>query len=531
MLSDGARPQPGRPGCRRRARGRAGVDRRPALGRRVSVEGATVVVVGAGYTGKRPIYERMVELGARVVIVDEAGHWSERLVEDGVASQLGRRADHRRRGRGCRGGGRRTGRGGGAAGRRSDLLGDARAGRGAGGGRAGPSRQPGRGRRRRAQQAAHPRGVRARRPAHAEVAAGPVARRALRGRCGDRVPGRDQAGVRRERRRVRSGRLARVSPEHLLGRSSGARDHARRRSPRGQRSRRWRSTSTASSSTSTWSSKTASACSRASPRTGRPPSRRFRKPDFTARPTTAPRPVRRLVELSVQTVQAFGFARGVLHVEGKCTAKGPRIVEVNARMGGGRIHQIVEAVWGVDLIEAHLRAALGLPQQLAPSRKPRCAVVTLDRLRPGVRPSGSPAVQRRDIRDRLRAVRRRLRSGGAGSGRAGSGLLDGARGGLRRRQEPASARGRWSRTCCAIRRSSCRSTRRSEPRHGLPSCGPHAPAPALPPGPRRRSHRSETRPGSPDRTSGRSPRDKPRVRRRREAGDCVADGSTSDNGG
>jgi biotin carboxylase len=87
--------------------------------------------------------------------------------------------------------------------------------------------------------------------------------------------------------------------------------------------------------------------------------------------------VRRLVELSVQTVQAFGFVRGVLHVEGKCTSKGPRIVEVNARMGGGRIHQIVEAVWGVDLIEAHLRAALGLPQQLAPSRKPRCAVMNV----------------------------------------------------------------------------------------------------------------------------------------------------------
>ena len=65
----------------------------------------------------------------------------------------------------------------------------------------------------------------------------------------------------------------------------------------------------------------------------------------------------------------------MLHVEGKCTSRGPRIVEVNARMGGGRIHQIVEAVWGVDLVEAHVRGALGLPQQLAPSRKPRCAVV------------------------------------------------------------------------------------------------------------------------------------------------------------
>ena len=48
---------------------------------------------------------------------------------------------------------------------------------------------------------------------------------------------------------------------------------------------------------------------------------------------------------------------------------------MNARLGGGRIHQIVEAVWGVDLIEAQVRAALGLPQALNASRKPRCAVV------------------------------------------------------------------------------------------------------------------------------------------------------------
>src|SRR5436309_10357206 len=53
----------------------------------------------------------------------------------------------------------------------------------------------------------------------------------------------------------------------------------------------------------------------------------------------------------------------------------PRLVEVNARLGGGRIHQVVEAVWEVDLIEAHLRSALGLSQRLTPSRKPRCTIV------------------------------------------------------------------------------------------------------------------------------------------------------------
>ena len=85
--------------------------------------------------------------------------------------------------------------------------------------------------------------------------------------------------------------------------------------------------------------------------------------------------VRELVDLSVQTVQSFGFRRGVLHVEGKCTSRGPRVVEVNSRMGGGRIHYMVEAVWGVDLIEAQLRSCLDLPQALKPSRKPRCAIV------------------------------------------------------------------------------------------------------------------------------------------------------------
>jgi len=85
--------------------------------------------------------------------------------------------------------------------------------------------------------------------------------------------------------------------------------------------------------------------------------------------------VAELVDLSVRTVQSFGFRRGVLHVEGKCTSRGPRVIEVNARMGGARIYQMVEAVWGVDLIQAQLRSCLDLPQKLKPSRKPRCAVV------------------------------------------------------------------------------------------------------------------------------------------------------------
>ena len=101
----------------------------------------------------------------------------------------------------------------------------------------------------------------------------------------------------------------------------------------------------------------------------------FQETGLHCPPDHSRRAVRGLIDLSVQTAQAFGLGRGVLHVEGKCTSRGPRIVEVNARMGGGRIHQIVEAVWGVDLVEAQLRSSLDLPQTLKPSRRPRCAAV------------------------------------------------------------------------------------------------------------------------------------------------------------
>lgn len=87
------------------------------------------------------------------------------------------------------------------------------------------------------------------------------------------------------------------------------------------------------------------------------------------------RGVRSVVAFAAEAAREFGFTTGVLHIEAKSTRTGPRIVEINARMGGGTIHEIVEAVWGVDLIEAALRSALGLPQSLRPSRRPRCAVV------------------------------------------------------------------------------------------------------------------------------------------------------------
>ena len=79
-LDRSVQPQTGRrvTGGAEAPRGRSGV------GAAMSVDGATVAVVGAGYEGKRRAYARMAELGARVVLLDEPGHWSESLVSEGL---------------------------------------------------------------------------------------------------------------------------------------------------------------------------------------------------------------------------------------------------------------------------------------------------------------------------------------------------------------------------------------------------------------------------------------------------------------
>ena len=53
--------------------------------------------------------------------------------------------------------------------------------------------------------------------------------------------------------------------------------------------------------------------------------------------------------------------QGVFHVELKYTSRGPRLIEVNCRMGGGPVRDTNLRVWGVDLVEEHLLACLGIP--------------------------------------------------------------------------------------------------------------------------------------------------------------------------
>ncbi len=45
----------------------------------------------------------------------------------------------------------------------------------------------------------------------------------------------------------------------------------------------------------------------------------------------------RLPACALLSLQALGFQLGVFHVEAKYTSRGPRLIEVNARMGGGPV--------------------------------------------------------------------------------------------------------------------------------------------------------------------------------------------------
>ena len=340
----------------------------------MTLEGATVAVVGAGYLGKRRIYERIAELGARIAVVDETGHWSQRLVADGLAARWVA----------------------------APIAGDADADAAA------------------VVDALAAEGIRPDAVLTFWETSVPVAARAATalGLPGNPVAAVDAARSKLRTReesaraglptptsqRVRSldelfaaaeaiGFPSVVKPEFGASAVGCVRIDSFESLPGVYKIVRSELATTDvvdlragndllveeyldgvefdvdlvlhdgecvfSSVSQNWPTAEPS----------------FQETGLHCPPDHGAKPVRRLVQLCVETVQAFGFRRGVLHVEGKCTSRGPRIVEVNARMGGGRIHEIVEAVWGVDLIEAHVRGALGLPQQLAPSRKPRCAVV------------------------------------------------------------------------------------------------------------------------------------------------------------
>ena len=85
-----------------------------------------------------------------------------------------------------------------------------------------------------------------------------------------------------------------------------------------------------------------------------------------------------LIAFAEQVLGALGFTDGAFHVEVKYTSNGPRLVEVNARIGGGPIYYFHRHVWGVDLVKQYLLNCLGVPIRPQKAPQPLTCLLTSD---------------------------------------------------------------------------------------------------------------------------------------------------------
>jgi cysteine synthase A len=95
-------------------------------------------------------------------------------------------------------------------------------------------------------------------------------------------------------------------------------------------------------------------------------------PFFVERRHIFPAPVSdavadKLIDAARRAVAATGMRYGATHTEVKLTAKGAAIIEINPRLAGGMIPELIRLATGTDLLEQQVRLASGLEPQLAES--------------------------------------------------------------------------------------------------------------------------------------------------------------------
>lgn len=82
-----------------------------------------------------------------------------------------------------------------------------------------------------------------------------------------------------------------------------------------------------------------------------------------------------LVRVSKEAVLALHLKTGVFHIEAKMTPRGPRLIELNCRLGGGPICEMHRRVSNVDLASEQIRLCVGMTPSFEPRThfSPRCA--------------------------------------------------------------------------------------------------------------------------------------------------------------
>ncbi|MFE0135423.1 acetyl-CoA carboxylase biotin carboxylase subunit family protein [Streptomyces sp. NPDC059037] len=79
-------------------------------------------------------------------------------------------------------------------------------------------------------------------------------------------------------------------------------------------------------------------------------------------------------DVALGALTALGVSSGVMHVEMRLTGQGPRIVEINARLGGDLIPHLVHLATSLNLPQVAADLAVGADPELIPSQSQSAAV-------------------------------------------------------------------------------------------------------------------------------------------------------------
>ncbi|MER8473971.1 acetyl-CoA carboxylase biotin carboxylase subunit family protein [Mesorhizobium sp. M1328] len=92
----------------------------------------------------------------------------------------------------------------------------------------------------------------------------------------------------------------------------------------------------------------------------------------------------RLVDVALKCLLALGLGWGPTNIEFRWTKRGPVVIEVNPRLGGGTGPQLVRLAYGVDLIAEHIKLVIGQGWNLRKKRSQTAAVQYLIPDRDGI---------------------------------------------------------------------------------------------------------------------------------------------------
>ena len=92
-------------------------------------------------------------------------------------------------------------------------------------------------------------------------------------------------------------------------------------------------------------------------------------------PTTLPSDkASQLITAAYQCCTEIGLSNGVFNVELKMTPTGPKLIEINARMGGFYLRDWIKRIYGVDLMLCAMMISCGI-KPFIPKLKPKCQIM------------------------------------------------------------------------------------------------------------------------------------------------------------